>query len=66
MSVAKSRDHARYLGYCGLGNPQLEEAMDFVSLPSSRETPGEPFGTAELPARGPGLGEGVEDGNDLT
>ena len=36
------------------------------SLPLNRETPSEPFGPPELPARGPGLGEGVEDGDDLT
>ena len=41
------------------------EVPDFILLPPSRETPSQPFGLPELAARGPGLGEGVEDGDDL-
>ena len=50
----------------GLGNAQLEEAPGVVLLAVEPSDAQRAFRVPELPARGPSLGEGVEDGDDLT
>ena len=42
-----------------LETPSSRKCRISSSLPSSRETPSEPFGRPELAARGPGLGEAL-------
>ena len=60
-SEARRSAHSRrrFLAIAVLEHAQIEEVTDLASLPSSRETPSEPFGRPSFRSRGPGLGEAL-------